>query len=118
MSSRKKPSSPRTKKKPPVKNTFDLVQFKKMIGKGLILPYKNIAKFDEKIKDKLLSKSVRMLYMTGFVSSGILYIFDGIDRLLAIAAISYAEIKKNELDFDIIIYQYPKLSSEEIASLV
>jgi hypothetical protein len=52
--------------------------------------------------------------MTGFVSSGVIYIFNGVERLLAIHSISYAEIKKNNLSIDIIINQYSKLEPKDI----
>jgi len=54
--------------------------------------------------------------MTGLVSSGIIHIFDGVDRLLAINAISYAEIKKASLDIDIIINQYTNMQMSDLAN--
>jgi len=107
------PTSPRSKSVKPVKkkklvqNTFDLIQFKKMIGKGLVLPYKHGGcQIDIGTKNKILSKEFKSVAITGFVNGGIIYIFDGIDRLLAINSISYAEIKKTDLDIDVIVNQY------------
>lgn len=105
------PRSSKAKKKKPVQNQFELIQFKKMIGKGLVLPYKGaISPPDSDLKNKILSKSVKTIAMTGFISSGIIYIFEGVDRLLAINTVSYAEIKKADLEIDIILNQYSSLS--------
>jgi hypothetical protein len=111
----KKPLSPRgsiAKKKKCIKNTFEFVQFKKMIGKGLITAYKNSA-IDQNIsiREKILSGSIKTIGISGFVSGGIVYIFDGVDRLLAIHSISYADIKKHRLDnIEIIVNQYSKMT--------
>jgi hypothetical protein len=115
---KKQPASPRTKKKKCVRNTFDIVQFKKMIGKGLIATYKGSTQNDEtNIKDKILSGNIKSIAMTGFVSSGIIYIFNGVERLIALHSISYADIKKHDLDIDIIITQYSKLTPQDISEL-
>lgn len=107
--------SPKSKKKKCVKNTFELVQFKKMIGKGLVVPYKGANQpIDEKIKDKILSGLVKTIGMSGFVSSGIIYIFQGLDRLHSIHSISYAEIKKANLEIDICIAQYSKMTPQDL----
>lgn len=112
---KKKPTSPKAKKKKCVKNTFELIQFKKMIGKGLITVYKGaVAIPEEGIKEKILSGTYKSIAMTGFVSGGIVYIFNGVERLLALHSISYAEIKKNDIEIDIIINQYSKLSPNEL----
>jgi len=101
------PTSPRTKKKKSVKNTFELVQFKKMIGKGLYVPYKGaVTTLDVSIKEKIMSKSVKSIGLSGFVSGGIVHIFDGVDRLLAIHSVSYADIKKADLSMEIYVTQY------------
>jgi hypothetical protein len=113
---KKRSASPtKIKKKKCVKNTFELTQFKKMIGKGLITVYKgSVAIPEEDIKGKILSGTYKSIAMTGFVSGGIVYIFNGVERLLALHSISYAEIKKNNIDIDIIINQYSKLSPNEL----
>jgi len=113
----KRVASPKKKKSKLVQNTFELIQFKKIIGKGLIVPFKgSTAIFDQSIKDKILSKTIKSIAMTGLVSSGIIHIFDGVDRLLAINAISYAEIKKASLDIDIIINQYTNMQMSDLAN--
>jgi hypothetical protein len=95
------------KKKRIVQNVYDLVQFKRMLGKGLILPCKdNTAVLDPAIKEQIMAKSVKSIAMSGMIMSGIVYIFDGVDRLLAINSVSYADIKKNNLEIDIIINQH------------
>ena len=48
--------------------------------------------------------------MTGFLSGGIIYIFEGVDRLTALNAVSYADIKKAELGVEIYINQYSSLA--------
>lgn len=109
----KKPLSPRTvltkpkvKKKKATQNTYDLVQFKKMIGKGLIEPQKGSSVVqDPSMKEKILTKSVKIVAMTGTVNNGIIYITDGVERLLAINSVSYAEIKKHDLDLEVIVTQ-------------
>lgn len=111
-------ASPRPKKKKCVRNTFDIVQFKKMIGKGLITAYKGSTQNDEtNIKDKILSGNIKSIAMIGFVSSGIIYIFNGVERLIALHSISYADIKKHDLDIDILITQYSKLTPQDISEL-
>jgi hypothetical protein len=110
-----KPTSPKQKKKKCVKNTFELTQFKKMIGKGLIVVYKgSVALPDQDIREKILSGGIKSIAMTGFVSSGIIYVFNGVERLLAIHSVSYAEIKKHNLEIDIILNQYSKLEPKDI----
>jgi hypothetical protein len=109
------PRSTKVKKKKLVQNQFELIQFKKMIGKGLVLPYKGATSPpDSDLKNKILSKSVKTIAMTGFISSGIIYVFEGVDRLLAINAVSYAEIKKADLEIDIILNQYSNLSVSDL----
>jgi hypothetical protein len=98
-------------KKKCTKNIYEIIQFKKMIGKGLIVPYKGVpASSNVDIKSKILSGSVKTIGMSGFVSSGVIHIFDGVDRLAAINSISYSDIKKAKLDIDICINQYAKMT--------
>ena len=114
-----KPQSPRAKKKKCVKNTYDLIQFKKMIGKGLILPYKatNFQITQDmllSIKEKIISGSVKTIGMSGFVSSGIVYVFDGIHRLIAVNSISYADIKKAKLEIEVFLNQYSNMTQLDL----
>ena len=110
-------NSKKQKKKRLVQNTYDLAQFKRLIGKGLILQLKcATASFDTELKNKILSKSIKSVAMTGIVSNGIVYIFEGVDRLLALNAVSYAEIKKYDLEIDIYVNQYFNLSVNDLAN--
>lgn len=110
-SARRAPSPKAKKKKKPITNTFELTQVKKMIGKGLIIPYKGAdLALNQELKNKILSKAIKSIAITGFLSGGIIYIFEGVDRLTALNAVSYAEIKKTELEIDIYINQYSSLS--------
>ncbi len=115
-----KPISPKAtkiKKKRLIQNTFELIQFKKMIGKGLVCPFKGaLNTFDPDLKNKILSKLVKTIAMTGFISGGIVYIYEGVDRLLALNAVSYAEIKKADLEIDVILNQYSNLSITDLVS--
>ena len=105
------------KKKKLVQNTYDLSQFKRLIGKGLVLQLKCAsATFDAELKNKILSKTIKSVAMTGIVSNGIVYIFEGVDRLLALNAVSYAEIKKHDLEIDVIINQYFNLSLNDLTN--
>jgi hypothetical protein len=118
--------SPRLiKKKKPVRNIFDIVQFKKMIGKGLVTNWsgvvvdkKSAAEDSKKIKDKLLSGNVKTVGLTGYINNGVIYIFVGIEKLYGINSISYSEIKKAQVDIEIYVNQYSKLSKEEILTII
>lgn len=110
-------ASKKQKKKRLVQNTYDLAQFKRLIGKGLITQLKcAAATFDVELKNKILSKSIKSIAMTGIVSNGIVYIFEGVDRLLALNAVSYAEIKKYDLEIDVIINQHFNLSLNDLTN--
>jgi hypothetical protein len=109
-------TSPRAKKKKCVKNTFEIIQFKKMIGKDLITLHKGVVSPEQNpdLKAKILSGSIKIIGMSGYVSGGIVYIFDGADRLIAVNSISYADIKKYKLEIDIVVNQYSNLSPLEL----
>jgi hypothetical protein len=110
-SARRVPSPKAKKKKKLITNTFELIQVKKMIGKGLIVPYKGAdLALNQELKNKILSKAIKSIAMTGFLSGGIIYIFEGVDRLTALNAVSYADIKKVELEIEIYINQYSSLA--------
>lgn len=117
-------SPPKVKKRKAAKNTYDIVQFKKMIGKGIITTWngvvidkKNMIEEAKKIKEKVLTGSIKSIGMSGYLNNGVLYIFNGIERLFVINSISYLEIKKANLDIEIIVNQYPKLTKEEVSQL-
>ena len=110
-SARRVPSPKARKKKKPVMDAFELIQVKKMIGKCLIVPYKGAdLSLNQELKNKILSKAIKSIAITGFLSGGIIYIFEGVDRLIALNAVSYAEIKKDKLELDIYINQYSSLA--------
>lgn len=98
-----------------VKNSFDLVQFKRLVGKGLIKLYSGLV-IDKKLltskldnyKKRILNKNTRLINLTGYVHDGIVYIFIGYEKMLACSGISYAMIKKNNIELDICIKQYTK----------
>jgi hypothetical protein len=119
--------------KRPVKNVFDICQAKKMIGKQLIQPCaaiivnkREIAEESKKMRDTIIStakkrnNNAQTITITGFVSNGILYVINGLDRYFAIALITYNEIKsiKGLEVLDVIIIQYPKLTKIELAALL
>jgi hypothetical protein len=123
MSAIKQQSKP-VKKKKAIKNTFDIMQFKKMTGKGLVTVWSGIVidkktmnEEIKKIKDKVLNGSVKSIALTGYLNNGIIYIFSGVERLHVINSISYSELKKTQIEIEVIINQYPKLTKEEIISL-
>lgn len=107
------------------RNVYDIVQFKKMIGKGLVVMWngvvinkKTISTEIKKIKDKILAKNAKSIGLTGYCNNGIIYIFNGYDRLLAINSISYADLKKFNIELDIYVNQYStKLSKDDIAKI-
>lgn len=124
MSSKVRSKSPVGKKKKAVKNTFDIVQFKKMIGKGMVKPwsgatdYKNTPDEIKKIKDKIVDGQIHTIGMIGYTNNGVLYIVSGSDRLAVINSISYQELKKLGITVDCCIMQYAKLTKEEIQQIV
>ena len=111
--------------KKPVRNFFDILQVKKMIGKGLLCNYKGVV-YDkkkmgvsiEKLRKQLLEGRVKSISLCGFVSNGVVHVITGIDRLFAIQFTSYADIKNKNLEaIEICIIQYAKLNKEEIYEL-
>jgi len=110
-----------------VKNTFSLIQIKKLIGKKLILPWKCIIITDEikqkskQTKEKLLEsfKSGKKISISVMCVSGILHVIFGVDILLAIMSIPYTDIKKNNIGlYNIEVVQYPKIPKSDIQTLI
>ena len=110
-----------------IKNTFSVIQIKKLIGKKLIVVWKGIIITNEikekakKTKEKLLEsfKKKKVVSITAMCISGILHVIYGIDILLAIMNISYTDIKKYNIGVCYIeIIQYPKLPKDDIQSLM
>jgi hypothetical protein len=108
------------------KNSFTLVQFKKMMGKnligvysGIVMDKKVISVEVKKIKETIVNGSIKQIGMVGYVNdSGILYIFNGVEKLFVIASLSYSDIKKYKLDIEICVVQYPKLDKATIEKLL
>jgi hypothetical protein len=119
MSTRTK-SPNKVKNKRKTNNIYDIVQFKKMIGKDMVRPCNNVAAKGtdiKKTKERVLLGTIKRLYMKGYINNGILFILD-IDKLNLVAAISYSELKKANTDLDIYVEQYgSKLTKEEIYNL-
>ncbi len=110
------------RKRKSVKNTFDITQFKKLIGKKLILPYekaadkKTILELSKNYTEKILTGKSRQITLSGFLNTnGILYIFDGLEKYYALKSLSYLAIKKLELSVLVIQYSHVKVS--ELAAL-
>lgn len=114
----------------PTKNTFNLMQVKKMIGKKLIVPWKGLnippqelkdkaKKIKKKIIDSVSQKGTKKLVLTTVCINGVLNIINGLERSNAISMISYKEIQKlNMSDIKVVIVQYPKLSQTNIKNLI
>lgn len=104
-------------------NVYDLIQFKKMLGKNMIKPHgiildrKGTMELNQKIREKILLGQIRNVSMRGYINNGILFIID-VDKLLIVDSISYSDIKSTGIDFDIYVEQYGKLNKLEIASLI
>ncbi len=128
MSGKQRSRSKSPKKKKVIKNIFDIVQFKKMLGKNMIKlcnvvsgkKAKDIVAEEDvkKTKEKILSGSVKTIALHGYVSSGVIYIFKGIENLIVISHLTYSELKKNNVSLDIVIFQYEKLSKEDVLSMI
>jgi hypothetical protein len=119
-------SNSRIVKKPKfTQNIFEITQFKKMLGKGIIKMWKGIIA-DKKtmerdvtrIKERILSNTSKTAIITGYLNDGVIYIFNGYEKMLAIGNISYADIKKKKIQLDIIVQQYPKLTKAEISKML
>lgn len=110
-----------SKKRKVNKNVYDVVQFKKLIGKNLVKPCAAVV-IDKKLimddiktnKGKILDGSARQLVFGGYLNKGILYIFNGVDKLILLDNISYSDIEKNGVSLDIVVFQYPKMTKNEV----
>lgn len=114
----------------PMKNTFNLLQVKKMICKNLIVPWKGLnippqeikaqAKtIKKKIIDSISQKGSKKIVLTTVCIKGVLNIINGLERSAAIAMISYKEIQKLDMsEINIVIIQYPKMSQTNIKNLI
>jgi hypothetical protein len=113
----------------PVKNMFNLLQIKKMLGKKLIITWKGLnihahelKEESKKMKKKIMefgSKNAKKIVITTVCLNGVLNIISGVGRAGAITMISYKEIQKlNLTDIKVVIIQYPKMSQTNIKNLI
>lgn len=110
MNRRKSP----VRKKKYNKNVYDLFQFKKMIGKGVIkfsgahhaklTDKKAFSDEVKKIRDEILNNQINSISLNGFVSKGVLFIINDYDKYYAINSITYSEIKTHG-DVEVIVLQ-------------
>jgi hypothetical protein len=115
----KRDKSPDTSKKKFVKNSYELIQFKKMLGKQIIIPYKGYPKIniDNIIREKIYKGDIKIIILFGFINNGIVNIFDGIESLFLINNLSYADIKKYDINMEIQINQYTNLSPTDLIKI-
>lgn len=117
------------KKKKIIKNVFDIVQFKKMIGKNMVKTCnvactgkktKDIITLDEikKSKEKILTGAVKTISLSGYINNGVIYIFKGLDHLIIMSHITYQDLKKHNISIDVVVFQYEKLSKDDIMALI
>ena len=106
---------------------YDFIQFKRMIGKKLVRQWSGIISDEkhqtsaEKVKKQLINKKQRsgLLPMRGFLNDGVLYIFFGIERMIAINSLSYATIKQSDYNNIFVeVTQYGKLTKTEVVELL
>lgn len=114
----------------PIKNTFTILQVKKMIGKKLIVPWQglnippqelkeNAKKVVKKIIESSSQKGSKKLVLTTVCINGILNVICGLERSTAISMISYKEIEKlNTSEIRVVIIQHPKMSQTGIKNLI
>ena len=108
---RRSRSPKKSPKKRSIKNTYDIIQFKKMVGKGIITYHKlckHLMIDDPKYKEKIISSSIKNVYLSGYLSNGIIYIYENLDKFCTINNISYSEIKNKNINCDIVIMQTVK----------
>ena len=118
----------------PVRNTFTLIQIKKMLGKKLIIPWKGLnsspaelkeeakkskKKIIESLKDGDKAQSSKKLVITTICINGVMNIIGGLDRAVAISLFSYKELEKNSIsDIKVVISQYPRMPQVDIKNLI
>jgi hypothetical protein len=117
--------SPKSFKKKPIRNVYTLLQFKKHIGKKLIIPWKGMGvnidrEAISKIKTQIMNEpNKKTITITCVCMGGILYVINGIEKYMGVNTISYDEIKKKNLkDVPIVIIQYMDLSQSEIKKMI
>ncbi len=107
--------------KKPIRNIYPLIQVKKMIGKKLLIPWKNVSVLGEtkdnakKIKKTLIKNTGKRLVLITTCVNGILNVVAGIEKYIALTTLSYSDIKKYKLEnFEVLIVQHQHLKAIEI----
>jgi len=108
----------------PVRNTYNLLQVKKLIGKKLLIPWKNVSILNEtkhnakKVKKTLMTSRGKKLVIITSCINGVLNVIEGVEKYLAITMLSYSDIKKYKLeDLEIIVIQYPHMKINDIRKM-
>lgn len=125
----KKISHKRTDEEKPVRNQFNMIQIKKMIGKKLLIPWKWIAitdkikKQSQDVQKRLISlakeKNYKTIVMTTTSINGVFIVIKGLERYMAINSTSYKTIKNYDMqNFRITLVCYPKLTQSKIKSML
>lgn len=116
-----------SKKKKYSKSSYDFVQFKRMIGKGLVkisssvtIDKKALPTIINDVKDKILNSKnkFKSIGMTGLLNDGIIYVFKNYINMMAINAIPYSVIKKHNINLQVDVIQYRDLTKEELVLMV
>lgn len=111
------------------KNTYDIFQIKRLIGKKLLILWKDSLNNKEKIyqskkiKDILLKDTTdknKNIVFSAVCDNGILHVISNIEYYLALVSISYKEIETSSIckSISITIIQYPKMPISDIKVLI
>ena len=115
----------------PVKNTFNIIQIKKMLGKKLIVPWKGLnnspvalkeesRKFKKKILDSVKDPhGVKKIVITTVCLGGVMNVVSGLERAVAISMFSYKDLEDDIIsDIKVVVSQYPRMSQADIKNLI
>lgn len=119
-------------KKNSTRNSYDIYVIKKLIGKKILVPSKDIL-LTNKIKDD--AKKIKLLLLDNInlsksnqkniiihvvCVSGIMYVISGYQNYLALNLITYKDIESNEHlnSLEVRLIQLPKVSSLELHQLI
>lgn len=102
------PKRSRSKSRPKARkkqlNHYDLIQFKKMLGKKLIIVKATLSPTKlQEYKKFILDKTIKEIKLSGTVTDGILTIED--ELAAVIQGLSYNEITKYQIELDIVVSQ-------------
>lgn len=117
------------KEQKPIRNQFNMIQIKKLIGKKLLIPWKWITitdkmkKQSQEVQKRLISlakdKNYKTIVMTATSINGVFIVIKGIERYMAINSTSYKTIKNNNMQhFKITLVCYPKLTQSKIKEMI